>query len=224
MKRAALLITLSLAAGSPVLWAVPSDAFPQTPTTGEGPSDEQAKKIYNEGLEALKEADALDASARKATGPKREKANQKAQDAYAKARDTFQEATLTAPQMPEAWNSLGYTQRKLGSYVAALTSYEQALKLRPGYPEALEYRGEAYLGLNRVDDAKQAYLDLFAANRALSEQFLTAMKSWIALRRQSPAGVDPATITELEKWVQERSQIAGQTAALTREGAALSWH
>jgi tetratricopeptide (TPR) repeat protein len=221
-KRVGLLIGLSLTLGSPALWAVPSDAMPVT--TNDTSTDEAAKKVYNEGLESLKEADALDASARKAKGSKREQAQEKANDAYSKARDKFQEATLTAPQMPEAWNSLGYTQRKLGSYTAALTSYEQALRLKPGYPEALEYRGEAFLGLNRVEDAKQAYLELFAANRTLSEQFLTAMKSWIETRRKMPAGVDAATINDLDKWVQERSQIAAQTASLTRAGAAAGWH
>jgi hypothetical protein len=30
-------------------------------------------------------------------------------------------------------------------------------------------------------------------------------------------------LDELDKWIEERAQIASQTAALTREGAAASW-
>jgi hypothetical protein len=30
-------------------------------------------------------------------------------------------------------------------------------------------------------------------------------------------------VSDLDKWVQERSQIAAQTASLTREGTAASW-
>ena len=67
-------------------------------------------------------------------------------------------------------------------------AYDKALSLRPSYPEAIEYRGEAYLALNRVDDAKQAYLDLFAGNRKLADQLLVAMKSWVAEKRSASGG------------------------------------
>lgn len=49
------------------------------------------------------------------------------------------------------------------------------------------------------------------------------MKRWIQARRESPNEVDAATLSELEQWVQERSQIASQTAALTRESTAAGW-
>ena len=39
-----------------------------------------------------------------------------------------------------------------------------------------------------------------------------------------PAGVDGATLDSFASWVNERSAIASQTAALTREGAAAAWH
>ena len=176
---------------------------------------DRATASYNEALEALKEADAFDASGGNAKD---------AEKAYRRARKKFQDATTWAPELAEAWNGVGYTQRKLGSYIAALSAYEQALKLKPGYAEAIEYRGEAFLGLNRIEDAKQAYLDLFAANRTLSNTLLESMRSWIQARRATPNGVEVAALTELEKWVNERTQIAAQTAALTRAGSPASWH
>jgi hypothetical protein len=47
------------------------------------------------------------------------------------------------------------------------------------------------------------------------------MKSWVAGQRANPSGA--ANLDDFDKWIQERARIAGQTAALTREGAASSW-
>ncbi|HJX19387.1 MAG TPA: tetratricopeptide repeat protein, partial [Steroidobacteraceae bacterium] len=110
-----------------------------------------------------------------------------------------------------------------GHYDEALAAYGKALAIKPGYADALEYRGEAYLALNRIPDAQHAYLDLYAGNRALAGKLLTAMKNWVADQRAKPAGGNAASLDDLDKWIQERAQIAGQTAALTRAGTAASW-
>jgi tetratricopeptide (TPR) repeat protein len=36
----------------------------------------------------------------------------------------------------------------------SIRAYEEALRLRPAYPAALEYLGEAYVALGRLDDAR----------------------------------------------------------------------
>jgi tetratricopeptide (TPR) repeat protein len=118
---------------------------------------------------------------------------------------------------------VGYANRKLGHYDEALAAYGKALTIKPGYADALEYRGEAYLALNRIPDAQQAYLDLYAGNRTLAGKLLTAMKNWVADQRARSAGDTAANLDDLDKWIQERTQIAGQTAALTRAGTAASW-
>jgi tetratricopeptide (TPR) repeat protein len=183
---------------------------------------ERARTAYNEGLRAVRKGDNQAAAAEKATDErKKEKAANKSVEFYERARESFTLAVQNVDSLHEAWNYLGYTRRKLGDYDAALVAYDRALALRPSYPEAIEYRGEAYLGLNRIDDAKQAYLDLYAGNRKLADQLLVAMKDWVQSKRAA-APADPAAIDALDKWVQEREQIAGQTAALTRSGAE-SW-
>ena len=104
---------------------------------------------------------------------------------------------------------MGYSKRNLGDYSGALEAYDRALQLNPKYLEAVEYRGHAYLWLNRLgDDAKQAYLDLFAVNRSLAGKLLIAMQSWVSDHRSDAHGVDNATIEEFAKWVDERSSIA----------------
>jgi tetratricopeptide (TPR) repeat protein len=183
---------------------------------------ERARTAYNEGLRAVRKGDNQAAAAEKATDErKKEKAAKKSVEFYERARDSFTLAVQNLDTMHEAWNYLGYTRRKLGEYDSALMAYDRALALRPSYPEAIEYRGEAYLGLNRIEDAKQAYLDLYAGNRKLADQLLVAMKSWVQSKRAA-APADPTALDALDQWVQEREQIAGQTASLTRTGGE-SW-
>ena len=42
-----------------------------------------------------------------------------------------------------------------GRYPDSVAAYEQALRLRPAFPEALEYLGEAYVMMGRPDDARR---------------------------------------------------------------------
>ena len=125
--------------------------------------------------------------------------------------------------MYQAWNYLGYSQRKLGNYQDALTAYDRALSIKPGYAEAIEYRGHAYLGLNRLSEAKESYLALYASNRNLAGSLLTAMQEWVGAHRADAAGVDVGMLDSFASWVSERSKIAGQTVGLTREGATSAW-
>jgi tetratricopeptide (TPR) repeat protein len=209
--RTLLILSSSLLFAAPLAWSIPS------PSLDDG-TDSSAPKAaasapdtatYNDALALMKKGDDL--------GPQ-----DGAGDAYGSARVKLQSLVGRSPQFAEAWNALGYTQRKLGSYDDSLASYAKALELKPGYPEALEYRGEAYLRLNRVQDAKQTYLDLFSSNRRIAAVLLESMQEWIKAQ-QGSHGVDTSVVTDLLHWVQERSQIATQTAALTREGSAASW-
>ena len=86
-------------------------------------------------------------------------------------------------------------------------------------------------GLIRIPDAKQAYLDLYAGNRALAAKLLNGHEGWVAAQRPrggpqarwaSTAG-SGASLDDFDHWIQERAQIAAQTAALTRAGTAASW-
>ena len=46
---------------------------------------------------------------------------------------------------PDILNMLAYTQRKTGELDRAIDNYKRALDLRPDFPQAREYLGEAYL-------------------------------------------------------------------------------
>jgi len=188
----------------------------------QSPAD-QARSAYNDGVRYLKKADKAQAASLEAKDPgKKDKQAKEAQELYGKALDSFKQAASLDFTMPEAWNYVGYSSRKLGKYDEALAAYEKALSLKPGYVDALEYRGEAFLGLNRISDAQQAYLDLYSGDRGLAGKLLGAMKGWLATQRSNPAAT-AINLDDVDKWIQERAQIAGQTASLTRAGTAASW-
>ena len=215
-----------LALASPALFAngggampAPAMSMPRTQSP-----QEKARDAYNDGVRYLKKADkAQDAAAHASDTGQKDKALKEAHEGYAAALAKFQEAVQEDPKLAEAWNYCGYSSRKLGNYDDALAAYGKALALKPGYPDALEYRGEAYLGLNRIDDAKQSYLDLYAGNRSLAGKLLAAMKGWSSAQRSGGAA-NASNLDEFDQWIQEREQIARQTAALTRAGSAAAWH
>lgn len=185
--------------------------------------EEQAKAAYNQGVRAVKQADKLSKAADEATDEKKKtKSQDKAKKQYENARGYFAAAVQRKATLHEAWNYIGYTSRKLGEYDKALASYDEALRLNPSYAEAIEYRGEAYLGLNRIDDAKNAYMQLFRDARPLADQLMAAMQRWVSERRA--AGAPAADVDALAQWIDERADIARQTASLATGAPVVRWN
>jgi tetratricopeptide (TPR) repeat protein len=182
-----------------------------------------AKSAYNSGIRSIKKAQDYDADAAKASNAEKSaKAIDKAHEYYSKALAQFIDAVSQQPQMYQAWNYIGFANRHLGSFDAALSAYAKALELNPAYPDAIEYRGEAYLGLNKIDEAKEAYMTLFRQSRSLADELMSAMHRWTDARRKDAQGLSPDDVEAFSKWVDERSGIAAQTASLA-VGARVAW-
>ena len=105
------------------------------------------------------------------------------------------------PWHADAYNRTGFAWRKLGDYGRALVFYDEALELDPHHRGALEYLGEAYLELDRPDDA-----------RALLERLATACR-----RNASGAGDWRASCEEwqdlnaaYDAWRAARPQAVGE--------------
>ncbi len=212
-----LLQTPAEAAGSK-----PAPTPPPTPQEAMTP-EQEAKAAYNLGLKHRDKAWSFEDKAKEAgSDNEREKLLGKAMKQYEKAIPLFQEATEKVATFHQAFSSLGYAYRKSGQHEKALTAYDKALDLAPFYGEALEYRGEAYLGLNRIEDAKEAYMQLFGSNRELADQLMEAMQTWLTERREDAAGVSSDDLDAFASWLQERGELAGQTARLTH-AAATTW-
>jgi hypothetical protein len=111
----------------------------------------------------------------------------------------------------EAVNS-GLKRLEKQDYEGALKDFDAALALAPGSPEAMRYRGEANLGLNRLSEVKQAYMHLFVHDRTASSALMKTMKAWVEKRRAG--GVDAAAVDAFDAWVRERDALAAAVVNL----------
>jgi tetratricopeptide (TPR) repeat protein len=177
-----------------------------------------ANDIYfRSGLIHLRNAIAFEGKRDLATDAKgRERFGKRAKDDFIRARQSFQYAIKGGDNnlsyVPGAWANIAYIDDRLGDHPAALAASERALALSPQLGVALENRGEALIGLNRVADAKQQYLDLYPSHAHMASLLLTTMKQWSQEQRAS-GNTDTATVDELDQWIRDREQIAQGRAA-----------
>ena len=197
----------------------PPNMPPQGNTMQEPPRKapaEEAAELYNSGIQHRDKAVALEKQAAAAPAEKdREKMMKKAGKEFERAISDYRQATQLNPNFHQAFSDLGFCLRKTGNYTSALEAYNRALSLAPAYAPAIEYRAEAYLGLDQVEDAKKAYLDLFPSDRQHADELLGAMKSWVQKRQANPGSVTPAMVESFSSWVQEREQLAKQTPSVS---------
>ncbi|MGH8178898.1 MAG: hypothetical protein ACREV5_21780 [Steroidobacter sp.] len=169
---------------------------------------------YNAGYAFIQRAEHQENIASASTLPREKTAAlRSARASYEAALKKFGTAVEFDRSMHEAYTYLGYANRKLGQHYAALEAYEQALRIHSDFPHAIEYQGQAFLGLNRIDEAKFNYLRLYALDQAQAHKLLRAMKSWAdANAATPPEGVD---VVALKDWIaeRERSHAADETVA-----------
>jgi len=155
-------------------------------------SEQGAVDAYTAGYASILRAEhAENLAAASSNEAERKAALQAAQEAYRASLPHFTTATRLDDSMHEAYTYLGYANRKLGRYDASLQAYELALKINPDTVHAIEYQAEAFLGLNRVDEARFNYLRLFALDQHQAAKLLQAMRVWMeANKGKPPAGID----------------------------------
>jgi hypothetical protein len=193
----------------------------RTPQQNEIPSappevkpDKAAAKAYASGMKTMAKAHELEDVIAKATDPdKKAKAASKLEDTYGKALDQFTEVLRNKNTMYDPWNQIGYLHLRFGAYRESIDDYNHALGLKPDLLEAIEHRGEAYLGIDHLDEAKAAYMDLFFHARPLADQLMVGMQAWLQNHRAAANGMRAADIDAFDKWVRERDGIAKTTAS-----------
>lgn len=218
----AVLVGVFLAFTPPELRASGGSHAPRSGGSSSMPSapkktpEQQAVDHYNAGLKIRDKALALLKEASQATDEKdRAKLEKKAQQEFGKAIAQFRTATEKDPKFYPAQSDLGFALRKTGDYSGALQAYDRALSISPTYAPAIEYRGEAYLGLDRMEDAKNAYMALFPGDRDQADMLLKAMKGWVEKRRAEPGTLTPDAVQEFSAWVAQREELAGQTPSVS---------
>jgi tetratricopeptide (TPR) repeat protein len=222
MSRSILILSVSTLLSAGAAWASGGGPAPMGGSMGGGSSSaphmspaQMAASHYNDVLKQQQKADEYNKEAEGTEdAKKRAKIEANANKYYEKARDNYQGALRLDSTLFQAYGALGYVLRRLGDYDGSLASYAHALEIQPGYSPAIEYRGEAFLGLNRIEDAKAAYMSLFNNDRPRATELSNAMTKWLAARKTDPAGVDAKTIQDFETWLNQRLELAKQTAAL----------
>lgn len=74
---------------------------------------------------------------------------------YAEAIPLLEKVVAGDDQNANAFNYLGYSNRKLGNHDAALAHYQKALAIEPSHRGANEYLGELYLTLGDLPKAEE---------------------------------------------------------------------
>jgi len=221
MKHLAAVVTLTLFAAS-ALASGPSPS--QSSAMQSRDPHEAAVAFYNSGERQLEKATKANADLKANTDPSKEdglksRLNKSLENAAA----DFNRAVKSESTLYQAYSELGFCLRKLGRYDESLQAYDKALSIEPRWAPAIEYRAEAYLGLNRVDEAKAAYTTLFGGDRARADILFDSMKQWVAEHRVNANGVDAGQIDTFAKWVDERSAIHAQTVASASREGIRSW-
>lgn len=206
---------------------VPAASFASSPNPMSLPSarrekltpEQEAVAFFNDGTEYQQKAAKLEKEfAGENDARRKEKLEAKAKDKHEDAVKKFLKATEKNPNLFQAWGSLGYSYRKIGNYTASLEAYNKSLAIQPNYTPAVEYRAEALLALNQVDEVKSVYMALFRMDRARADELSAAIDKWLEKRKADPAGLDPAKLEDFAKWAGERKQAASQVPSITRPG------
>jgi tetratricopeptide (TPR) repeat protein len=91
------------------------------------------------------------------------------------AEAAFRQAIVHRPDFADAWNELGYALRHQRKYAESINAYLEALRLKPNFPEALEYLGEAYVEMGRLDDARSVLSRLRGVDTARADELAEAI-------------------------------------------------
>ncbi|WP_426415307.1 tetratricopeptide repeat protein [Aestuariirhabdus sp. LZHN29] len=74
---------------------------------------------------------------------------------YEKALSLFGSVVEAEPDNADAWNYIGFSNRKLYRYGDALGAYNKALAIDPDHRGANEYLGELYLQTDELEKARE---------------------------------------------------------------------
>lgn len=209
---------------SPALGSGSGSGPSMTPSMQPRDPHEQAVAYYNSGERQLEKATKANADLKGNSDPaKMDGLKSRLNKSLENAAADFKRAINSEGTLYQAYSELGFCLRKLGRFDESLQAYDKALSIEPRWAPAIEYRGEAYLGLNRLDDAKAAYTTLFEGDRVRADILFEAMKQWVAEHRANTNGVDAAQIDTFAKWVDERNAIHAQTATTASREGIRSW-
>ena len=96
---------------------------------------------------------------------------------YSVARAALRIVDKEFPKNADVNNLLGFTSRKMKLYSAAAGYYEKALSINPNHLGALEYQGELFILIKKVDLAKKNLVKLQELCGSSCEEYLDLKKA-----------------------------------------------
>lgn len=179
-----------------------------------------ATSHYNKGLKYRDKAWKYEKKAAEESDEKKSaKLLTKAQKEYKKAIKKYEKAIKVRPAFYQAHSSLGYALRKTGDMERSLMAYDNSIGINAFYPESIEYRAETYLQLNRFEEVKVAYMELFEDHpREYADQLMAAMDLWVQQNGEN----GNEDVKSFSAWFRERKEIAGNTVSLSQPSSK-SW-
>ena len=175
-------------------------------------AEERAQAILFKGIKQRDRGLRYEAKAARTNSERRrERALQRAANAFAKALELQKEAFALNPRDPRIANELGYAYRKTGDFRKAIGAYNFALDLDPNFHRATEYRAQAFLALGLYYMTKKAYLTLFQHERALADELMAAIEQWALENSTDRSEQEIAFLA----WASERKKIALQATELS---------
>src|SRR5580698_3910378 len=122
MKNKVLVLTFAMAClGMTQGHSYADETSPAAMQYNDKPQNKAAVSLYDQGVDASQNND------------------------FQKALPLFEQALRDDPNNPDILNMLAHSQRKIGLIDESIANYKKALELRPRFPEAHEYLGEAYI-------------------------------------------------------------------------------
>jgi len=121
-------------------------------------------------------------------------------DDIPKAISYFERAIKAAPDYSEAYNNLGYSYEKSGSYETAITYYRKAIS-NPLYTTAEKAYfnlGNAYFRLGRYESALAAFKDVLNREPNLSAPYMRMALCYNALGKYGDASTAMAQAIKLD--------------------------
>lgn len=130
---------------------------------------------------------------------------EEAQEAYEDAIGYYKRALNHDNRLYQAYSSLGYALRKIGSLDESVIAYQNALFINPDYPEAIEYLAETRLHLGEYDAVTAAHRKLVELEPEYARQLAQAIDEW--LQQQNVA--DDPQLQRFARWARSIHTAAG---------------
>lgn len=179
-----------------------SDGFEQSDL---GNVAQTARMKYAEGNRHLAQASKLRRRiAETEDAEKRAKLEERLEDIFQSAANSFTDAIGFAPKMAEAYAGLGETLREWGRLDQSLEVCAAAVRRFPDDLENFEGWAMTLMELNLLGNATSAYSNYVDSNPDRAAILMEVMQDWLKRRQADPGDLNPGDVDRLAAWIQQQ--------------------